>query len=32
MEEEKESPLPLVVMLITLATGVTVLVSFLLSE
>ena len=32
MEEKKESTLPFVVMLITLATGVIVLVSFLLSE
>jgi len=29
MEEKKESPLPFIVMLITLATGVIVLVSFL---
>jgi hypothetical protein len=32
MEEKNESPLPFVVMLITLATGVILLVSFLLLE
>jgi hypothetical protein len=32
MEEKKESPLPFVVMLITLATGVIVLVSYFLFE
>jgi hypothetical protein len=32
MEEKKESPLPFVIMIITLATGVIVLVGFLLFE